>query len=147
MALLKSQSTAETPFLIYNSKCFQKLGPTQLHLTFLQYGDVNALCEAPVCTLWASGTTEMPCKTQQWARDALPTMKAGSTASFLMQQHNPHPMWTGNFIIYQILYVLMNRNKHSYRNAVIKRWLSEHLSLDKAEKFDYTNQRLKARRI
>lgn len=33
MALLKSQIMAETPFLILNSKCFKKLGPTHLHLS------------------------------------------------------------------------------------------------------------------
>lgn len=47
---------------------------------------MNALLEAPVCTLWASGTTEMPCKTQQQAQGALPTVKAGSAASSLIQE-------------------------------------------------------------
>lgn len=96
-------------------------------LPFLQYRLVNTL--APVCMLWASWTTEMPCKTPQWAQDALLSVKVGSTAAFLMQQCNPHSTWTGNVITYLILYVLKTRNKHSYRNVVIKRWLTEHLSL------------------
>lgn len=41
----------------------------------------------------------------------------------------------------------MSRNKHSYRKAVIKRWLSEHLSLDTAVKFSCRSQRLMAGRI
>lgn len=87
------------------------------------------------------------CKTQQGAWDASPKMKVASTTTLLMQQHNPHSTWTGNFIIYQVLYVLMSRNKHSYRKAVIKRWLSEPLSLDKAVKFSYISQWLMAQRI
>lgn len=50
-------------------------------LTFLQYKHMNALFEAPVYTLWASGTTEMPCKTQQQAWNTLSTVKAGSAAA------------------------------------------------------------------
>lgn len=87
------------------------------------------------------------CKTRQGAWDASPKMKVALTATLLMQQHNPHSTWTGNFIIYQVLYVLMSRNKHSYRKAVIKRRLSEPLSLDKAVKFSYISQWLMAQRI
>lgn len=87
------------------------------------------------------------CKTQQGVRDGSPKMKVGSAAASLMEQHSPHSTPTGNFIIYQILYVLMRRNEHSHGKAVIKRWLSEHLSLDKAVRFSQITQRPVAPRM
>lgn len=61
-------------------------------------------------------------------------MKVGSAAASLVLQHNPPSTWAGNFIIYQVLNVLMSRK------AVIKRWLS----LDGAVQF--ISQRLMAQR-